>query len=140
MSHALNGAIEKHPELSGQKRGGELIDSQYHFLPEYIRGVVRTWRRHVNHNACSGQIREQQGGSAHARSPCQQQTCGSSMPPPSRKNSNRRLNQFGRRRAWLVRTKAGAFEVKSTPNHDNLHYELEIPVFWHEVFVDMPTT
>ncbi|HLY98989.1 MAG TPA: superoxide dismutase [Candidatus Angelobacter sp.] len=129
----LNGAIEKHPELSG-KSAEELIRN-LNSLPEDIRGVVRNnGGGHVNHTMFWQIMGPSKGGApTGAIADAINKTFGS-FDAFKEKFEAAGVNQFGSGWAWLVRTKAGAFEVKSTPNQDNPMMNGEFPVFGNDVW------
>jgi superoxide dismutase, Fe-Mn family len=129
----LNGAIEKHPELSG-KSAEELIRN-LNTLPEDIRGVVRNnGGGHVNHTMFWQIMGPSKGGApSGAIGDAINKTFGS-FDAFKEKFEASGVNQFGSGWAWLVRTKAGAFEVKSTPNQDNPMMNGEFPVFGNDVW------
>jgi Fe-Mn family superoxide dismutase len=129
----LNGAIEKHPELGG-KSAEELIRN-INSLPEDIRGVVRNnGGGHVNHTMFWQIMGPGKGGApTGAIGDAINKTFGS-FDAFKEKFEAAGVNQFGSGWAWLVRTKAGAFEVKSTPNQDNPMMNGEFPVFGNDVW------
>jgi Fe-Mn family superoxide dismutase len=129
----LNGAIEKHPELSG-KSAEELI-CNINSLPEDVRGVVRNnGGGHVNHTMFWQIMGPGKGGApTGAIADAINKTFGS-FDAFKEKFEAAGVNQFGSGWAWLVRTKAGAFEVKSTPNQDNPMMNGEFPVFGNDVW------
>ncbi len=129
----LNGAIEKHPELSG-KSAEELIRN-INSLPEDVRGVVRNnGGGHVNHTMFWQIMGPSKGGApTGAIGDAINKTFGS-FDAFKEKFEAAGVNQFGSGWAWLVRTKAGAFEVKSTPNQDNPMMNGEFPVFGNDVW------
>ncbi|HET6842057.1 MAG TPA: superoxide dismutase [Candidatus Angelobacter sp.] len=129
----LNGAIEKHPELSG-KSAEELIRN-LNSLPEDIRGVVRNnGGGHVNHTMFWQIMGPSKGGApTGAIGDAINKTFGS-FDAFKEKFEAAGVNQFGSGWAWLVRTRAGAFEVKSTPNQDNPISNGEFPVFGNDVW------
>jgi Fe-Mn family superoxide dismutase len=129
----LNGAIEKHPELGG-KSAEELIRN-INSLPEDIRGVVRNnGGGHVNHTMFWQIMSPGKGGApTGAIADAINKTFGS-FDAFKEKFEAAGVNQFGSGWAWLVRTKAGAFEVKSTPNQDNPMMNGEFPVFGNDVW------
>jgi Fe-Mn family superoxide dismutase len=129
----LNGAIEKHPELSG-KSAEELIRN-LNSLPEDIRGVVRNnGGGHVNHTMFWQIMGPGKGGApTGAIADAINKTFGS-FDAFKEKFEAAGVNQFGSGWAWLIRTRAGAFEVKSTPNQDNPISNGEFPVFGNDVW------
>ena len=129
----LNGAIEKHPELAS-KSAEELIRN-LNSLPEDIRGVVRNnGGGHVNHTMFWQIMGPKKGGNpAGAIADAINKTFGS-FDAFKGKFEAAGVNQFGSGWAWLVRTKSGQFEVKSTPNQDNPMMNGEFPVLGNDVW------
>jgi len=129
----LNGAIEKHPELSG-KSAEELIRN-INSLPEDIRGVVRNnGGGHVNHTMFWQIMGPGKGGApTGAIGDAINKTFGS-FDAFKEKFEAAGVNQFGSGWAWLVRTKAGEFQIKSTPNQDNPMSTGEFPIMGNDVW------
>jgi len=129
----LNGAVEKHPDL--QKKSPEELIRNLHSLPEDIRGVVRNnGGGHVNHTMFWQIMGPNKGGApSGAIADAINKTFGS-FDAFKEKFEAAGANQFGSGWAWLVRTKSGEFQVKSTANQDNPMTNGEFPVMGNDVW------
>ena len=129
----LNGAVEKHPDL--QKKSPEDLIRNLNSLPEDIRGVVRNnGGGHVNHTMFWQIMGPHKGGApSGAIADAINKTFGS-FDAFKEKFEAAGANQFGSGWAWLVRTKSGEFQVKSTPNQDNPMSNGEFPVMGNDVW------
>src|SRR5215472_15123147 len=138
MHHAayvknLNAALEKYPNL--QSKSAEELIRNLNAVPEDIRGAVRNnGGGHVNHSmfwlimgpnkggnpsgAIADVITKDLGGFDKFKEAFEKAGAG----------------QFGSGWAWLVKTKAGAFEVKSTANQDNPMSNGDYPVLGNDVW------
>jgi len=129
----LNGAVEKHPDL--QKKSPEDLIRNLNSLPDDIRGVVRNnGGGHVNHTMFWQIMGANKGGNpSGAIADAINKTFGG-FDAFKEKFEAAGVNQFGSGWAWLVRTKSGEFQVKSTANQDNPMMNGEFPVFGNDVW------
>ena len=129
----LNGAVEKHPDL--QKKSPEELIRNLNALPDDIRGVVRNnGGGHVNHTMFWEIMGPGKGGNpTGAIGDAINKTFGS-FDAFKEKFEAAGVNQFGSGWAWLVRTKSGDFQIKSTPNQDNPISNAEYPVLGNDVW------
>src|SRR5262249_37075662 len=127
----LNGAVEKYPDLA--KKSAEELIRNLSALPEDVRGVIRNnGGGHVNHSMF-WQIMGPKGGGPSGAIADAIKTFGS-FDAFKEKFEAAGVNQFGSGWAWLVKTKAGAFEIKSTANQDNPMSNGEFPVLGNDVW------
>ena len=129
----LNGAVEKYPDL--QKKSAEDLIRNLNALPEDIRGVVRNnGGGHVNHSMFWQIMAPKAGGApSGAIADVITKTFGS-FDVFKEKFEAAGVNQFGSGWAWLVRTKSGEFQIKSTANQDNPISNGEFPVMGNDVW------
>ena len=129
----LNGAVEKHPDL--QKKSAEELIRNLSALPEDIRGVVRNnGGGHVNHTMFWQIMAPKAGGApSGAIADVITKTFGG-FDAFKEKFEAAGVNQFGSGWAWLVRTKSGEFQIKSTANQDNPISNGEFPVMGNDVW------
>ena len=129
----LNGAVEKHPDL--QKKSPEELIRNLSSLPEDIRGVVRNnGGGHVNHTMFWEIMGRGKGGNPSGAIAEAINKAFGSFDAFKEKFEAAGVNQFGSGWAWLVRTKSGEFQVKSTPNQDNPMMNGEFPVMGNDVW------
>ena len=129
----LNGAVEKHPDL--QKKSPEELIRNLNSLPDDIRGVVRNnGGGHVNHSMFWQIMGPNKGGNPSGGIADAINKAFGSFDAFKEKFEAAGVNQFGSGWAWLVRTKSGEFQVKSTPNQDNPMMNGEFPVFGNDVW------
>jgi superoxide dismutase, Fe-Mn family len=129
----LNGAVEKYPDL--QKKSAEDLIRNLSALPEDIRGVVRNnGGGHVNHSMFWQIMAPKAGGApSGAIADVITKTFGS-FDAFKEKFEAAGVNQFGSGWAWLVRTKSGEFQIKSSANQDNPMMNAEFPVMGNDVW------
>jgi Fe-Mn family superoxide dismutase len=129
----LNGAVEKYPDLA--KKSAEELIRNLSALPEDVRGVIRNnGGGHVNHSMFWQIMGPNKGGAASgAVGEAISKTFGG-FDAFKEKFEAAGVNQFGSGWAWLVRTKAGAFEIKSTANQDNPLSNGEFPILGNDVW------
>jgi Fe-Mn family superoxide dismutase len=129
----LNGAVEKHPDL--QKKSAEELIRNLSALPEDIRGTVRNnGGGHVNHSMFWQIMAPKAGGApSGAIADVITKTFGS-FDAFKEKFEAAGVNQFGSGWAWLVRTKSGEFQIKSSANQDNPMMNAEFPVMGNDVW------
>src|SRR5262249_51750153 len=114
----LNGAVEKYPDLA--KKSAEELIRNLSALPEDVRGVIRNnGGGHVNHSMFWQIMGPNKGGDPSGAVAGAITKAFGSFDAFKEKFEAAGVNQFGSGWAWLVRTKAGAFEIKSTANQDN---------------------
>jgi len=129
----LNGAVEKHPDL--QKKTPEELIRNLNSLPDDIRGVVRNnGGGHVNHSMFWQIMGPKKGGAPSGAIADAINKAFGTFDAFKEKFEAAGVNQFGSGWAWLVRTKSGEFQVKSTPNQDNPMMNGEFPVFGNDVW------
>jgi superoxide dismutase, Fe-Mn family len=129
----LNGAVEKHADL--QKKSPEELIRNLNSLPEDIRGAVRNnGGGHVNHSMFWQIMGPNKGGNPSGAIAEAIQKSFGSFEAFKEKFEAAGANQFGSGWAWLVRTKSGEFQVKSTPNQDNPMMNGEFPVIGNDVW------
>src|SRR6266567_2855692 len=113
----LNAAVAKHPGLDA-KSPEELIRN-LSSLPEDVRGAIRNnGGGHVNHSMFWQIMGPKGGAPSGAIADAISKTFGG-VDKFQEAFEKAGLGQFGSGWAWLVKTKTGAFEIKSTPNQDN---------------------
>jgi Fe-Mn family superoxide dismutase len=128
----LNGAVEKYPDLA--KKSAEELIRNLSALPEDVRGVIRNHGGgHVNHSMFWQIMGPKGGAPTGAIADAISKTFGS-FDAFKEKFEAAGANQFGSGWAWLVKTKAGAFEIKSTPNQDNPISNGEFPIMGNDVW------
>jgi Fe-Mn family superoxide dismutase len=129
----LNGAVEKHPDLA--KKSPEELIRNLNSLPEDIRGVVRNnGGGHVNHTMFWQIMGPKKGGNPSGAVADAINKAFGSFDGFKEKFEAAGVNQFGSGWAWLVRTKSGEFQIKSTPNQDNPMMNGEFPVMGNDVW------
>jgi Fe-Mn family superoxide dismutase len=129
----LNGAVEKHPDLA--KKSPEELIRNLNSLPEDIRGVVRNnGGGHVNHTMFWQIMGPGKGGNPSGAAADAINKAFGSFDAFKEKFEAAGVNQFGSGWAWLVRTKSGEFQIKSTPNQDNPMMNGEFPVMGNDVW------
>ena len=129
----LNGAVEKHPDL--QKKSPEELIRNLNSLPDDIRGIVRNnGGGHVNHTMFWQIMGPNKGGNPSGGIADAINKAFGSFDAFKEKFEAAGVNQFGSGWAWLVRTKSGEFQVKSTANQDNPMMNGEFPVFGNDVW------
>ncbi|HLJ90687.1 MAG TPA: superoxide dismutase [Candidatus Angelobacter sp.] len=129
----LNGALEKHPDL--QKKSAEDLIRNLNSLPEDIRGVVRNnGGGHVNHTMFWEIMGPNRGGNPSGAIADAIHKAFGGFDAFKEKFEAAGVGQFGSGWAWLVRTKAGEFQIKSTPNQDSPIMTGEFPVLGNDVW------
>ena len=114
---ALNGAIEKHPEL-GSKSVEELL-SNLDAIPEDIRAVVRNnGGGHINHSMFWTLMKANGGAEPTGAIAEQIQTDFGAFEDFKTKFNEAGVKQFGSGWAWLI-WDGGKLAIVSTPNQDN---------------------
>src|SRR5947209_236007 len=128
----LNGAVEKYPDLA--KKSAEELIRNLSALPEDVRGVIRNnGGGHVNHSMFWQIMGPKSGAPSGAVADAISKTFGT-FDAFKEKFEAAGVNQFGSGWAWLVQTKSGEFQVKSTANQDNPMMNGEFPVFGNDVW------
>src|SRR5258707_8036390 len=129
----LNGAVEKYPDLA--KKSAEDLIRNLGSLPEDIRGAVRNnGGGHVNHSMFWQIMGPNKGGAPSGVVAAAIAKAFGTFDAFKEKFEAAGVNQFGSGWAWLVRTKAGEFQIKSTPNQDNPMSNGEFPVMGNDVW------
>jgi superoxide dismutase, Fe-Mn family len=128
----LTAAIAKHPEL--EKKSAEELIRNLSAVPEDIRTAVRNnGGGHVNHSMFWQIMGPKGGAPSGAIADAINKTFGG-VDKFKEAFEKAGLGQFGSGWAWLVKTKAGAFEIKSTPNQDNPMSNGDFPVLGNDVW------
>jgi len=128
----LNAAVAKHPGLDA-KSPEELIRN-LSSLPEDVRGAIRNnGGGHVNHSMFWQIMGPKGGAPSGAIADAVNKTFGG-FDKFQEAFEKAGLGQFGSGWAWLVKTKAGALEIKSTPNQDNPMSNGDFPVLGNDVW------
>ncbi len=129
----LNGAVEKYPDLA--KKSAEDLLRNLGSLPEDIRGAVRNnGGGHVNHSMFWQIMGPNKGGAPSGAVAAAIAKAFGTFDAFKEKFEAAGVNQFGSGWAWLVRTEAGEFQIKSTPNQDNPMSNGEFPVMGNDVW------
>jgi len=129
----LNGAVEKYPDLA--KKSAEELIRNLSALPEDVRGVIRNnGGGHVNHSMFWQIMGPNKGGAPSGNVAGAITKAFGTFDAFKEKFEAAGVNQFGSGWAWLVRTKAGAFEIKSTANQDNPMSSGEFPILGNDVW------
>jgi Fe-Mn family superoxide dismutase len=129
----LNGAVEKYPDLA--KKSAEDLIRNLGALPEDIRGAVRNnGGGHVNHSMFWQIMGPSKGGAPSGAVADAITKAFGTFDAFKEKFEAAGVNQFGSGWAWLVKTKAGAFEIKSTANQDNPMSHGEFPLIGNDVW------
>jgi Fe-Mn family superoxide dismutase len=129
----LNAAVEKHPDL--QKKTAEELVRNLSTLPEDIRGAVRNnGGGHVNHTMFWEIMGPNKGGVPTGAIADAINRSFGNFDTFKEKFEAAGVNQVGSGWAWLVRTKSGEFQIKSTANQDNPMTNGEFPVMGNDVW------
>jgi Fe-Mn family superoxide dismutase len=129
----LNAAVAKHAGLD-QKSPEELIRN-LSALPEDVRGAIRNnGGGHVNHSMFWQIMGPNKGGSPSGAIADVIAKTFKGLDQFKEAFEKAGVGQFGSGWAWLVKTKAGAFEIKSSANQDNPMSNGEFPVMGNDVW------
>ena len=130
--NALNGAIEKHPEL-GTKSAEDLI-SDLNSIPEDIRNVVRNnGGGHVNHTMFWEIMKPGGGGEPTGKVGEQIKKDFGSFEDFKKQFGEAGVKQFGSGWAWLV-SQGGKLKIISTPNQDSPLSQSLFPILGNDVW------
>ena len=130
--NALNGAIEKHPEL-GTKSAEDLI-SDLNSIPEDIRNVVRNnGGGHVNHSMFWEIMKPGGGGEPTGKVGEQIKKDFGSFEDFKKQFGEAGVKQFGSGWAWLV-SQGGKLKIISTPNQDSPLSQSLFPILGNDVW------
>jgi len=130
--NALNGAIEKHPEL-GTKSAEDLI-SDLNSIPEDIRNVVRNnGGGHVNHSMFWEIMKPGGGGEPTGKVGEQIKKDFGSFEDFKKQFNEAGVKQFGSGWAWLV-SQGGKLKIISTANQDSPISQGLFPILGNDVW------
>ncbi len=127
-----NAALAKHPEW--QNKSPEEILKSINSVPEDIRTAVRNnVGGHVNHSMF-WTIMKPNGGGAPTGKIAEVINGLGGFDGFKEKFNDAGVKRFGSGWAWLVRSKAGQFEILSTPNQDSPLIDGHFPIFGNDVW------
>jgi Fe-Mn family superoxide dismutase len=130
--NALNGAVEKHPEL-GKKTAEELI-KDLNSIPEDVRAVVRNnGGGHVNHSMFWTIMKPGGGGPPTGKIGDAITRDFSSFDDFKKLFNETTAKQFGSGWGWLV-SDAGKLKVVTTPNQDNPITQGHFPILGNDIW------
>jgi Fe-Mn family superoxide dismutase len=130
----LNVALAKIPALS-KVQSAEGLCKQLDRIPEEIRTAVRNSAGgHVNHTMFWAQMKP--GPAGAPTGPIADAINGTfgSYEKFQSAFEDAGLKRFGSGWVWLARTKAGKFEIVSTPNQDNPYMDGGVPILGNDVW------
>jgi superoxide dismutase, Fe-Mn family len=128
----LNGAIEKHPELSS-KTPEELVKN-LSAIPEDIRGVVRNnGGGHVNHTMFWSIMKPGGGGEPTGKIGEQIKKDFGTFEDFKKLFNETTAKQFGSGWGWLV-IEGGKLKIVTTPNQDNPMTNGQYPILGNDVW------
>ena len=127
-----NAALAKHPDW--QNKSPEEILKNINSVPEDIRTAVRNnVGGHVNHSMFWTIMKPNGGGAPQGRIAEVINGLGG-FDGFKEKFNDAGVKRFGSGWAWLVRSKAGQFEILSTPNQDSPIIDGHFPIFGNDVW------
>jgi superoxide dismutase, Fe-Mn family len=130
----LNKALESAPELDG-KSVDQLLANNYATVPETIKTAVRnTGGGHANHSLFWTIIGPNAGGAPSGDIASVINTNFGSFDAFKEKFNAIATSRFGSGWAWLVKDKAGKFDVYSTANQDSPIAEGKTPILGLDVW------
>jgi superoxide dismutase, Fe-Mn family len=130
--NALNGAVEKHPEL-GKKTAEELI-KDLNSIPEDVRAVVRNnGGGHVNHSMFWTIMKPGGGGPPNGKIGDAITRDFGSFDDFKKLFNETTAKQFGSGWGWLV-SDAGKLKVVTTPNQDNPITQGHFPILGNDIW------
>jgi Fe-Mn family superoxide dismutase len=130
--NALNGAVEKHPEL-GKKTAEELI-KDLNSIPEDVRAVVRNnGGGHVNHSMFWTIMKPGGGGPPTGKIGDAITRDFGSFDDFKKLFNETTAKQFGSGWGWLV-SDAGKLKVVTTPNQDNPITQGHFPILGNDIW------
>jgi Fe-Mn family superoxide dismutase len=128
----LNKALEKHPDW--QKRSVEDILRSINSVPEDIRTAVRNnGGGHYNHSMFWKIMKPQGGGEPSGKVADVIKELGG-LAAFQEKFNDAGVKRFGSGWAWLVRSKAGKYEILSTANQDSPLMDGNFPIMGNDVW------
>jgi Fe-Mn family superoxide dismutase len=128
----LNKALEKHPDW--QKRSVEDILRSINSVPEDIRTAVRNnGGGHYNHSMFWKIMKPQGGGEPSGKVADVIKELGG-LATFQEKFNDAGVKRFGSGWAWLVRSKAGKYEILSTANQDSPLMDGNFPIMGNDVW------
>ena len=127
-----NAALAKHPDWQG--KSPEEILKNINGVPEDIRTAVRNnVGGHVNHSMFWEIMKPNGGGNPTGKIAEVINGLGG-FDGFKEKFNDAGVKRFGSGWAWLVRSKAGQFEILSTPNQDSPLIDGHFPIFGNDVW------
>jgi Fe-Mn family superoxide dismutase len=127
-----NAALAKHPDW--QNKSPEEILKSINSVPEDIRTAVRNnVGGHVNHSMFWTIMKPNGGGNPTGKIAEVINGLGG-FDAFKEKFNDAGVKRFGSGWAWLVRSKAGQFEILSTPNQDSPIIDGHFPIFGNDVW------
>ena len=130
----LNAALEKYPEW--QDKTLEEICREIATAPQDVRAAVRNnGGGHYNHSMFWQIMSPKGGGQPNGKVGDAINSLGG-FDKFKEQFNQAGVKQFGSGWVWLVRTNAGKFEIRSTPNQDNplMDGKGDFPVFGNDVW------
>jgi Fe-Mn family superoxide dismutase len=128
----LNKALEKHPDL--QKKSVDDILRDINSVPEEVRTAVRNnGGGHYNHSMFWKIMKPQGGGEPTGKIADVIKDLGG-LAAFQEKFNDAGVKRFGSGWAWLVRSKAGKFEIVSTANQDSPLMDGNFPIMGNDVW------
>jgi len=127
-----NAALAKHPDWQG--KSPEEILKSINSVPEDIRTAVRNnVGGHVNHSMFWAIMKPNGGGNPTGKIAEVISGLGG-FDAFKEKFNDAGVKRFGSGWAWLVRSKAGQFEILSTPNQDSPIMDGHFPIMGNDVW------
>ena len=128
----LNKALEKHADW--QKKSVEDILRNINTVPEDVRTAVRNNAGgHANHTMFWNIMKPQGGGEPKGKIADVIKNLGG-LAAFQEKFNDAGVKRFGSGWAWLVRSKAGQFEIISTANQDSPLMDGHFPIMGNDVW------
>jgi len=128
----LNKALEKHADW--QKKSVDDILRNINSIPEDVRTAVRNnGGGHSNHSMFWKIMKPQGGGEPHGKIADVIKELGG-LAAFQEKFNDAGVKRFGSGWAWLVRSKAGKFEIVSTANQDSPLMDGNFPIMGNDVW------
>jgi len=128
----LNKALEKHADW--QKKSVDEILRNINSIPEDVRTAVRNnGGGHYNHSMFWKIMKPQGGGNPTGKIADVIKELGG-LAAFQEKFNDAGVKRFGSGWAWLIRTKAGKFEITSTANQDSPLMDGNFPILGNDVW------
>jgi superoxide dismutase, Fe-Mn family len=128
----LNKALEKHADW--QKKSVEEILRNINTVPEDVRTAVRNNAGgHANHTMFWNIMKPNGGGEPHGKIADVIKNLGG-LAAFQEKFNDAGVKRFGSGWAWLVRSKAGQFEIISSANQDSPLMDGHFPIMGNDVW------